>query len=178
MKYLSLPLAALSAALMMAPTAAFSETASATIHAISPEGIGAEVGKATITDSDKGAVIAIEVKGLTAGEHGMHIHEKGSCEPGEKDGKMGAGLAAGSHFDPAKSGKHAGPQGHGHVGDLPKLVVEGDIAKASLTAPNVKVADVIGRALMIHAGGDNYTDEPALGGGGARVACGVIQAAK
>jgi Cu-Zn family superoxide dismutase len=91
---------------------------------------------------------------------------------------MGAGLAAGSHFDPAKSGKHAGPQGHGHVGDLPKLVVEGDIAKASLTAPNVKVADVIGRALMIHAGGDNYTDEPALGGGGARVACGVIQAAK
>jgi len=31
---------------------------------------------------------------------------------------------------------------------------------------------------MIHAGGDNYTDEPALGGGGARVACGVINAAK
>jgi len=29
---------------------------------------------------------------------------------------------------------------------------------------------------MIHAGGDNYADQPApLGGGGARVACGVIK---
>ncbi len=30
---------------------------------------------------------------------------------------------------------------------------------------------------MIHAGGDNYSDTPEkLGGGGARVACGVIPA--
>ena len=35
--------------------------------------------------------------------------------------------------------------------------------------------DVSGRALMIHEGGDNYADEPKpLGGGGARIACGVI----
>jgi Cu-Zn family superoxide dismutase len=28
---------------------------------------------------------------------------------------------------------------------------------------------------MVHAGGDNHADQPApLGGGGARVACGVI----
>ena len=178
MKKITLPLAALGAALLMAPTAALSETASIAIHAISAEGVGAEIGKATITDGDKGAVINIDVKGLTAGEHVMHIHEKGDCGPAEKDGKKVAGLAAGSHFDPAKAGKHAGPDGKGHVGDLPKLVVEGDTAKASLTAPNVKVADVVGRSLMIHAGGDNYTDEPALGGGGARVACGVINAAK
>ncbi len=32
-----------------------------------------------------------------------------------------------------------------------------------------------GRSIMIHAGGDNYSDTPArLGGGGARVACGVV----
>ncbi|HMN37222.1 MAG TPA: superoxide dismutase [Cu-Zn] SodC [Hyphomicrobium sp.] len=178
MKNLSLSLAALGAALTMAPTAAFCETASVAIHAITPEGVGAEIGKATISDSDKGAVIDIEVKGLTAGEHGMHIHEKGDCGPGEKDGKKVAGLAAGGHFDPGKTGKHAGPEGHGHMGDLPKLVVEGDAAKATLTAPHIKVGDVVGRSLMIHAGGDNYSDEPALGGGGARVACGVIAAAK
>jgi Cu-Zn family superoxide dismutase len=30
------------------------------------------------------------------------------------------------------------------------------------------------RALMIHAGADNYSDTPeTLGGGGARIACGV-----
>jgi Cu-Zn family superoxide dismutase len=38
------------------------------------------------------------------------------------------------------------------------------------------MSDVKGRSLMIHAGGDNYADQPApLGGGGARVACGVIK---
>lgn len=29
---------------------------------------------------------------------------------------------------------------------------------------------------MVHAGGDNHSDHPAaLGGGGARVSCGIIQ---
>jgi Cu-Zn family superoxide dismutase len=48
-------------------------------------------------------------------------------------------------------------------------------AKATLTAPRIKnVAELRGHALMIHAGGDNYSDQPApLGGGGARLACGV-----
>jgi len=44
------------------------------------------------------------------------------------------------------------------------------------------LADIEGRALMIHAAGDNYSDTPAaLGGGGARIVCGVVpslQAAK
>jgi Cu-Zn family superoxide dismutase len=43
-------------------------------------------------------------------------------------------------------------------------------------APRLKVRDVKNRALMIHAGGDNYSDQPAaLGGGGARIACGVAK---
>ena len=38
------------------------------------------------------------------------------------------------------------------------------------------LGQLAGKALMIHAGGDNYSDEPKpLGGGGARVACGVIR---
>jgi Cu-Zn family superoxide dismutase len=46
----------------------------------------------------------------------------------------------------------------------------------TLTAPRLKVADAEGRALMIHAGGDNYSDQPKpLGGGGARIACGVVE---
>jgi len=40
----------------------------------------------------------------------------------------------------------------------------------------LKVIDIKGRSLMIHAGGDNYSDMPvSLGGGGARVACGVVK---
>ena len=57
------------------------------------------------------------------------------------------------------------------------LVVDPDgTATLAVLAPRLKVSDVLGRALMIHAGGDNYSDQPLpLGGGGARIACGVIQ---
>jgi Cu-Zn family superoxide dismutase len=40
----------------------------------------------------------------------------------------------------------------------------------------MKLSEVKGKALMVHAGGDNFADQPApLGGGGARIACGVIE---
>lgn len=44
-------------------------------------------------------------------------------------------------------------------------------------APRLKsLADVDNRALMVHAGGDNHSDHPQpLGGGGARIVCGVIK---
>lgn len=166
------------AAALFAPAAASADTATATINAITADGVGAAIGTATITDSKDGAVFVVEVKGLS-GERGFHVHEKGDCGPGEKDGKKQAGLAAGPHFDPAKAGKHAGPHGGGHAGDLPKLALKESGEKVTVTAPHVKVADIVGRSLMIHEGGDNYADEPApLGGGKGRVACGVIQAAK
>lgn len=171
-----LPLAA--AAALMLPATAFAESATATINAITAEGTGAALGMAKITDSKDGAVFEVEIKGLS-GEHGFHVHEKGDCGPGEKDGKKQAGLAAGPHFDPSKSGKHAGPQGAGHAGDLPKLVLKETGEKVTVTAPRLKVADIVGRTLMIHEAGDNYADDPApLGGGKGRIACGVIQAAK
>jgi Cu-Zn family superoxide dismutase len=88
------------------------------------------------------------------------------------------GGAAGSHLDPDHTGKHEGPSGAGHLGDLPVLDVQADgTANQTLTAPRLKNVDVLkGRALMIHAGGDNYADAPAqLGGGGGRFACGVIE---
>jgi Cu-Zn family superoxide dismutase len=94
-----------------------------------------------------------------------------------KDSKQVPGLAAGGHYDPANAGKHEGPEGKGHLGDLPALTVGADgTASTAVTAPRLKMADIKGRSLMIHAGGDNYSDQPApLGGGGARVACGVVK---
>ena len=49
-------------------------------------------------------------------------------------------------------------------------------ASQSLSAPRIKdIALLKGHALMIHLNGDNYSDTPKpLGGGGDRVACGVI----
>ena len=88
-----------------------------------------------------------------------------------------AGLAAGGHYDPAHSGKHEGPAGDGHSGDLPALKVADDgTATTAVVAPRLKIADILNRSIMIHAGSDNYSDSPKpLGGGGARIACGVIE---
>lgn len=86
--------------------------------------------------------------------------------------------AAGGHYDPEGSKHHMGPEGHGHMGDLPLLKANAD-GKVSETvvAPRLKSLDEIkGRALMVHIGGDNYADQPKpLGGGGARIVCGVIE---
>ena len=149
-----------------------------TMNAISPDGVGASVGTITLEDSAGGLVLQPNLKGLPPGQHGFHLHAKASCAPGKQDGKMAAGIAAGGHFDPGATKKHLGPDAMGgHKGDLPVLTVAADgSAKGSLVAPHLKLADLAGHALMIHAGGDNYADQPKpLGGGGARIACGVIE---
>ena len=129
------------------------------------------------SDTADGLSISTKLKGLPPGKHGFHVHEKADCAPMEKDGKMVPALAAGGHFDPDKSGMHMGPGNGGHKGDLPVLTVADDgSSMETLNVKGVKTSDVKNHALMVHAGGDNYADTPApLGGGGARIACGVIK---
>jgi Cu-Zn family superoxide dismutase len=144
---------------------------------VSDQGIGKSIGTVTISDGKEGLVFTPQLTDLAPGVHGFHVHQNPDCAAAMKDGKVTPALAAGGHYDPANVGKHQGPLGKGHLGDLPALTVGADgKATAAVTAPHVKMADVKGRSLMIHAGGDNYSDQPApLGGGGARVACGVIK---
>nr|WP_314544628.1 superoxide dismutase [Cu-Zn] SodC [uncultured Massilia sp.] len=145
---------------------------------VTPDGTGKMIGNVTITESSKGLVFTPMLTDLPAGPHGYHVHETGNCGANEKDGKKVAAGAAGGHFDPQATKHHAGPTGDGHLGDLPPLVVGGDgKATVAVTAPRLmKLADVKGKALMIHAGGDNYSDKPKpLGGGGDRIACGIIE---
>lgn len=147
------------------------------VNMINEAGLGKIIGTVKLSDSTAGLVIEPDLGELTPGKHGFHIHQKPSCEVGEKDGKVGAGLAAGGHFDPSSTGKHEGPDGHGHAGDLPALEVNGDgSATNKLLAPQLKLEQIVGHALMIHDGSDNYSDSPLpLGGGGRRIACGIIE---
>lgn len=146
------------------------------IHAVTAAGVGEKIGVITLSDSAQGLLIQTQLNHLPAGPHGFHIHENPSCEPALKDGKMGAALAAGGHFNPHSAPNHGTPS-TGHLGDLPLLnVAANGTAKVSLIAPRLTLADIEGRAIMIHAGGDNYSDNPKpLGGGGDRIACGLIQ---
>jgi len=148
-----------------------------TMNLITAQGVGAAVGTVRFVDGPQGMTATPDLKGLPPGERGFHVHVNPSCAPGDgPNGQPAAGMAAGGHYDPARTGKHLGPHGGGHKGDLPKLVVAPDgTAVRAMTVPDLKVEDLRGRSLMIHAGGDNYADEPQpLGGGGARVACGVF----
>lgn len=138
-----------------------------------------DIGTVDITKTRYGLVFTPHLKDLSPGLHGFHIHENNSCAPKEKNGKLVAGLAAGGHWDPKKTKAH----GHSwdddaHLGDLPALTVNADgTATNPVLAPRLKsLKEIKHHALMIHAGGDNHSDHPApLGGGGARLACGLIK---
>jgi Cu-Zn family superoxide dismutase len=158
-------------------TAQNTEDKTVEVHKISTSGVGDAIGTIKFSENDSGLVLLPNLKGLTPGTHGIHIHTNPSCEPGVKDGKKEAGHAAGGHYDPQSSNKHEGPKGSGHHGDLPVLNVAQDgSANQPLIAPRLKLADVVNRTVIIHEGGDNYSDQPKpLGGGAGRIACGIIQ---
>jgi Cu-Zn family superoxide dismutase len=167
--------------LLCSSAVAFAEpNITVTMNMITENGVDKPIGKVVISPFKQGngvgVVLTPDLSELPAGLHGFHVHENPSCDPGDKDGVKVAGLAAGSHYDPLQTKQH-GPWGEGHLGDLPALYVDKTgKATQALLAPRLKMSDLSGRALVIHENGDNYSDQPApLGGGGARIACGVIK---
>ena len=138
---------------------------------------GKEIGAVQLSQDAKGVVqVRVNATGLTAGEHGIHIHATGSCQGP-------AFASANAHFNP--SGKKHGllsPDGH-HNGDLPNITVaaNGTVAwvantsAVSLTTGASNIFDVDGASLVIHAAADDHVTD-ATGNSGARVACAVIAA--
>lgn len=170
-------IATLAAAIVTAG-AAYAANETVTMNMIDANGVGKSIGTLDLTDTNEGLQITPHLDGLPPGDHGFHVHVNPNCGSGNgPNGQPAAGIAAGGHYDPANTGKHLGPLGSGHKGDLPVLTVDasGKATKA-VVAPHLTLAEVKGHSIMIHAGGDNYSDQPAsLGGGGARIACGVAK---
>lgn len=135
------------------------------------KGTGESAGTVVISETAYGLLFTPHLYGLTPGAHGLHIHQNPSCDTN--------GMSAGGHFDPKNTGKHLGPYNdEGHYGDLPILFVNADgTATTPVLAPRIHhLDDIRQHALMIHSGGDNYSDNPEkLGGGGSRMVCGVIK---
>lgn len=165
------------ALLIAGSTAAHAKTATVTVNKIDENGLGSMIGVVQLEDTKDGLRLTPSLNGLPPGQHGFHVHEKSDCGPADDKGKQTAGMAAGGHYDPKHTDKHLGPESTaGHLGDLPFLSVDDKgAAVGSVIAPHLKVDDVVGHSLMIHAGGDNYSDQPKpLGGGGPRIACGTL----
>lgn len=148
------------------------------IYFLSVEGNYQKIGVVEIQNTLDGLLFQVDLKGLPTGEHGFHIHENDSCAMTYNDvGKVILAGAAGSHYDPQKTNRHLGPNGAGHKGDLPFLKAdEAGRVKTSFYNYQLSFDEIKNKSLVIHKSGDNYSDMPKpLGGGGDRIACGVIR---
>lgn len=142
------------------------------------DGTGKVVGTAKLSDGSggKGVKIELNVKGLSAGEHAIHVHQTGKCEGP-------AFTTAGGHFNPANAhhGMNNAESPRPHAGDMPNFTVKANgTAKVKIDNPALTLGDGSnsvfangGTALMIHAKADDLKSDPA-GNAGDRIACGVI----
>ena len=171
--------AIVAAAFVAGAGAAQAQELRAEMYLITPGASDQPIGQVLITSGEAGTKFVADLHDLPPGQHGFHVHMNGNCGPGPApSGAMAPGMAAGGHLDPEGTDAHRGPEGAGHLGDLPVLTVQADgRGVGEAVAPRIKDASQLaGRALMLHAGGDNYEDTPAPnGGGGDRIACGIIQ---
>ncbi len=148
------------------------------VEQVTPEGI-------------KEVSVELRVTGLPDGKHAVHIHEKAACEPC---------AAAGGHHDPGPFGQSrpdtasdeapAADINHPfHMGDLVNLEVKDGVgtmkhttSRVTLSPGRLSVFDADGSSIIVHTQPDTYCDEETdlkKGcAGGAREACGIIQAAK
>jgi Cu-Zn family superoxide dismutase len=147
----------------------------AAARAVLRDANGHRVGLVQLTRSGAGVRVRVQINGLSAGFHGFHVHATGVCTP--------PFTTAGGHFNP-------GGTGHpNHAADMPVLLVNEDgTGEARFVSDRYSLANVVGRALIVHAGPDNYANIPtryaatgpdattlATGDAGGRAACGVIR---
>lgn len=133
------------------------------------QGQGKFIGNIVASDTTGGLMLVPKLSGLTPGPHGFHIHQNPTCDDN--------GMAAGDHLDPDNNKQHLGPTNkNGHLGDLPVLMVnQKGNAITPVIASRLNTGLLKGHTIMIHQNGDNYSDIPeANGGGGPRIACGVV----
>jgi superoxide dismutase, Cu-Zn family len=159
-----------------APAGATSEDAKAFLHDAS----GNEVGLVKFEQQGDKVLVKVTASVPTslAGFHGFHVHSVGVCT-------ATAFTSAGGHFGHNSSDPASTPHGT-HPGDMPSLLVNDDgTAEARFLTDGFSVADVVGRAVIMHAGADNFANIPTrygtadattlgTGDAGARYACGVI----
>lgn len=105
-----------------------------------------------------------------AGVHGAHIHAVGDCGMD--------GMNAGDHWNPEAS-DHGMPGAEpSHFGDMGNMTVAADgTGTLTISKPEWKIgdgstSDVVGKAVIVHAGADDF-GQP-LGNAGARIGCGVV----
>jgi Cu-Zn family superoxide dismutase len=144
---------------------------SMTAEVTSNDGIA---GTVSVTPQPSGVtVVKIDLKGVPAGEHGVHIHETGDCSAADFS-SAGGHLANGMQHGVMVEG---GP----HPGDMPNAVVgEDGVLSATYFMPDLTpelLMDDDGAGFIVHSGADDYVSQPS-GDAGSRIACAVLVSPK
>jgi Cu-Zn family superoxide dismutase len=145
--------------------------AHAEIEARSNSGIE---GKARFAQYDGGRIrLQLAIDNAPSGLHAAHLHEIGDCSANDA-------TSAGGHWNPTAAEHGAWGTEPFHLGDLGNIDV-GEDGRAELemstdlwSLGTGDVNDIIGRAVIVHAGADDFTTQP-TGGAGARIGCGVVE---
>ncbi len=139
--------------------------------------LAAEItGTVVFRDVPQGVEVCANVSGLPPyrsgqenippiGPHGFHIHEYGNCQVGDLTSPF---MKSGGHWNPMNA-----PHGN-HAGDFPALFSNHGKAQMCFFSDKFQVADIIGKAVVIHENPDDYRTQPA-GNSGRRIACGIIE---
>ena len=133
-------------------------------------------GNVTFTQEGNTVTMVAVMSGLSQGKHAIHLHEKADCS--SIDGK-----SSGGHWNPTAQphGEWGAAEGF-HQGDIGNFIADAD-GNGSITFSTDKwcigcgdeTKDIIGKAVIVHEGTDDFTSQPS-GAAGTRVSCGgVIQ---
>ncbi|RCK06003.1 hypothetical protein TH5_10155 [Thalassospira xianhensis MCCC 1A02616] len=136
---------------------------------------GAEIGTLTVNGVPDAAILKIALRDLPPGQWvAFHIHENGECDA------QGGFKSAGGHFNPMNKshghefadGPHAGDMMNQYVNDKGELYAQ--ILNNAVRFDGSGETDIHGKAVIIHAGADDYKSQPS-GDAGDRIACAVIK---
>lgn len=140
---------------------------------LQPTANNSVTGTVTFTQMEGHVHVVAHISGLTPGVHGFHVHETGDCSAPDA-------TSAGGHYNPSAMQHSAPDSAMRHTGDLGNVVAD-STGNAHLDYMDMHLAlngehSIVGKAVIVHADPDDFTTQP-TGNAGARIACGVIEAA-
>jgi Cu-Zn family superoxide dismutase len=141
---------------------------------IQPKSNSTISGKVTFIEKNGIVTMTATIANASEGNHAIHIHAEGDCSA--PDGK-----SAGGHWNPTNKSHGKWEETPFHRGDIGNIVVGAD-GKGTISRETDlwcigcedETKNIIGKAIIIHQGPDDFTSQPA-GAAGARIGCGVIE---
>jgi len=121
----------------------------------------------------RGVRVYVVVSGATPGEHAVHLHQNGDCSGP-------TAMNVGTHWNPTNEPHGRRDTPPFHRGDIGNMTVDANgNGVLALTAEDWNIGgndpsrDILNKAVIVHAGADDYVTQPS-GNSGVHIGCGVV----